>query len=162
MKKTEIKKCGCCRLCGGVDYSRTAEKSWLSPPHRPDWSEPICTPESREVVQGCVRRKGGMEGDPGGGGWAQGTGAADCSSKPNTNPTLCWSCMGSSLHFSSLKLSFKTPRPLPCIETKKVSSKLLMQGCEQIYMCQLKINIARIANAVQCHSLLSGHYDCHD
>ena len=23
-------------------------------------------------------------------------------------------------------------------------------------------NIARIANAVQCHSLLSGHYDCHD
>ena len=23
-------------------------------------------------------------------------------------------------------------------------------------------NIARIANAVQCYSLLSGHYDCHD
>ena len=24
----------------------------------------------------------------------------------------------------------------------------------------LLLNIARIANAVQCHSLLSGHYDC--
>ena len=47
--------------------------------------------------------------------------------------------MGSSLHFSSLKLSFKTPGPVPCIETKKVSSKLLMQDCEQIYMCQLKV-----------------------
>ena len=119
MNKNEKKKFGCCRLCGGVEYSRTAEKSWLSPPHRPDWSEPIWTPESREVVQGCVRRrKGGMEGDPGGGGGGEGTGAADCSSKPNTNPTLR-SCMGRRLHFSSLKLSFKTPRPVPCIETKK-------------------------------------------
>ena len=25
-----------------------------------------------------------------------------------------------------------------------------------------KKNIAGIANAVQCHSKLSGHYDCHD
>ena len=25
----------------------------------------------------------------------------------------------------------------------------------------LKKDIDRIANAVQCHSLLSGHYDCH-
>ena len=24
------------------------------------------------------------------------------------------------------------------------------------------INIARIANVAQCHSLLTGHYDCHD
>ena len=98
-EKNEIKEVWLlCRLCGGVEYSRTAEKSWLSPPQRPDWSEPIWTPESREVVQGCVRRKGGMEGDPGGGGWGEGTGAADCSSKPNTNPTLR-SCMGRRLHF---------------------------------------------------------------
>ena len=70
-----------------------------------------------------------MEGDPGGGGWAQGTGAADCSSKPNTNPTLCWSCMGSSLHFSSLKLSFKTPTT-SVQEDKKVPSKL--HSCKNV------------------------------
>ena len=82
-------------VCGVVEYSRTAEKSWLIPPNRPDdWSEPIWTPESREVVQGCVCRH------PGGGGWGGGTGcgAAQRSSKPNTNPTLR-SCIWSALTF---------------------------------------------------------------
>ena len=126
MKKNEIKRCGCCRL-SWVDYSRTAEKSWLSAPQRPDWSsEPIWIPESREVVQGWVRS---MEGDPGGGEWGGRTGgAADCSSKPNTNPTLR-SCMGRRLHFSTLKLSFKTPTT-SVQEDKKVPSKL--HSCKNV------------------------------
>ena len=70
-----------------------------------------------------------MEGDPGGGGWGGRTGgAADCSSKPNTNPTLR-SCMGRRLHFSTLKLSFKTPTT-SVQEDKKVPSKL--HSCKKV------------------------------
>ena len=39
--------------------------------------------------------------------------------------------------------------------------KLQVSICANVYLAPF-VNIARIANAVHCHSLLSGYKDCHE
>ena len=44
---------------------------------------------------------------------------------------------------------------------EKISEKKKINLCEVLKIVCYSVNIARIANAVQCHSWLSGNKDCH-
>ena len=51
---------------------------------------------------------------------------------------------------------------LPFLQESKAGSLYQEQNKNQIRVKGIAKNIARIANALQCHALLSGNTDCHE